>query len=52
LENAGLELLSVRDLAAPAARSDEAGDGKLTVTLWLARDPRILIAGRLETETT
>ncbi len=44
LESAGLELVSVRDLAPPAA-SDDTGEAKLTVTLWLARDPRLLIAG-------
>jgi len=39
IATAGLELVSVTDLP-PAPGSD----GKLTVTLWLARDPRFLIA--------
>lgn len=39
---AGLSLASVRDLA-PGRRKD---DDRLTVTLWLAKDRRILIAGR------
>jgi ubiquinone/menaquinone biosynthesis C-methylase UbiE len=37
LEQAGLEIVSIRDLAAPGA-------DKLTVTLWVARDPRINLA--------
>lgn len=37
LEQAGLEVSEIRDLVVP-------GEGKLTVTLWLARDPRIAIA--------
>lgn len=41
IEGAGLELIGVRDLS-PAATSR--GD-KLTVTLWIARDTRILVAG-------
>lgn len=45
LEGAGLELVSVRDLAPPPDAVGEAGEAKLTVTLWLARDPRLLIAG-------
>jgi ubiquinone/menaquinone biosynthesis C-methylase UbiE/DNA-binding transcriptional ArsR family regulator len=39
LEDAGLEVEAIRDLAPPA------GGAKLTVTLCLARDPRLLIAG-------
>jgi ubiquinone/menaquinone biosynthesis C-methylase UbiE/DNA-binding HxlR family transcriptional regulator len=35
----GLELASVRDLRPPPGST-----GKLTVTLWLARDPRLLVA--------
>jgi ubiquinone/menaquinone biosynthesis C-methylase UbiE/DNA-binding transcriptional ArsR family regulator len=41
IESAGLSLSSVRDLAAGRKTGD-----KLTVTLWLAKDRRILIAGR------
>lgn len=40
LEGAGLEVVSIRDLAAPSSGAD-----RLTVTLWLARDPRLLVAG-------
>ena len=40
LENAGLEMISIHDLPAPAS-----GAEKLTVTLWLARDPRFVVAG-------
>jgi hypothetical protein len=36
LRQAGLEPLSHRDLAP----GDSAGEDKLTVSLWLARDPR------------
>ncbi len=43
LEQAGLELVSVRDLPPTDLQTD--GDGALTVTLWLARDPRMLVAG-------
>jgi ubiquinone/menaquinone biosynthesis C-methylase UbiE/DNA-binding MarR family transcriptional regulator len=43
LEGAGLEMVSIRDLPAPV--SDASGTEKLTVTLWLARDPRLLVAG-------
>ncbi|MDK9697665.1 MAG: metalloregulator ArsR/SmtB family transcription factor [Siculibacillus sp.] len=46
LEGAGLEVVSIRDLPAPAG-----GAGKLTVTLWLARDPRLLVAGDLASES-
>ncbi|NLH82512.1 MAG: metalloregulator ArsR/SmtB family transcription factor [Phyllobacteriaceae bacterium] len=43
LEQAGLDLVEVRDL--PPSRSLPAdGEGDLTVTLWLARDPRRLLA--------
>lgn len=35
IEQAGLTFVEVRDLAAP-------GEGKLTVSLWLARDPRVV----------
>lgn len=48
LRAAGLEVVRTEDLAPPAGSA-----GQLTVTLWLARDPRIEIAGeetrRLET---
>lgn len=37
LEQAGLQVETIRDLPAP-------GEGRLTVTLWLARDPRLAIA--------
>jgi hypothetical protein len=45
LEQAGLELLSHRDLAPLGEGGQENGnqenlDQKLTVSLWLARDPR------------
>ncbi|MBB4304849.1 ArsR family transcriptional regulator [Rhodobium orientis] len=40
---AGLETEAIRDLA-PATAASGTGDGNLTVTLWLARDPRILMA--------
>lgn len=43
LEGAGLEVMAIRDLPAPV--SDTSGAEKLTVTLWLARDPRLLVAG-------
>ena len=49
VEQAGLDLVSVHDLP-PTDRSpsdgpgDGSGDGALTVTLWLARDPRIALA--------
>lgn len=43
LEGAGLEVTSIRDLPAPT--SGAGGAEKLTVTLWLARDPRLLVAG-------
>lgn len=43
LEQAGLDLVSVRDL--PPTDRQSGGDGALTVTLWLARDPRMLVAG-------
>ena len=46
LEGAGLEVVSIRDLPAPAS-----GAEKLTVTLWLARDPRLLIAGTASSES-
>ena len=39
MEQAGLEVVSIRDLPSP-------DPDKLTVTLWLARDPRLAIAGR------
>ncbi len=41
LEAAGLEVVAIRDLPAPAR---EAGADRLTVTLWLARDRRLLVA--------
>lgn len=48
LRAAGLHVERIEDLAPPAG-----SDGQLTVTLWLARDPRIEVAGdktrRLET---
>ena len=45
IAQAGLELIEVRDIAPDvAADSANAGRDKLTVTLWLARDPRLLIA--------
>lgn len=37
LEQAGLGVQAVRDLSTP-------GEGKLTVTLWLAQDPRLAVA--------
>jgi demethylmenaquinone methyltransferase/2-methoxy-6-polyprenyl-1,4-benzoquinol methylase/ArsR family transcriptional regulator len=40
LEQAGLELLSHRDLAPLDEGGKENLDQKLTVSLWLARDPR------------
>lgn len=43
MELAGLELVSVHDL--PPTDRPSGGDGALTVTLWLARDPRLAIAG-------
>lgn len=45
LSDAGLETIEVRDLE-PDEESDRNGERsqKLTVTLWLARDPRMLIA--------
>ena len=49
LEGAGLEVVSIRDLPAPA--TDASGVEKLTVTLWLARDPRLLVAGGPTTGT-
>jgi len=46
VEQAGLELVSVRDLPPTDLPTGEAAqDGALTVTLWLARDPRIALAG-------
>lgn len=46
VEQAGLELVCVRDLPpADHPAGDTAHDGALTVTLWLARDPRIALAG-------
>ncbi|KPL51689.1 ArsR/SmtB family transcription factor [Prosthecomicrobium hirschii] len=41
LEQAGLAVETIRDLPAP-------GPGQLTVTLWLARDPRLLVAHDLK----
>ncbi len=41
----GLALVSAEDVA--AARGKDAG-GKLTVTLWVAKDRRMLIAGARE----
>jgi ubiquinone/menaquinone biosynthesis C-methylase UbiE/DNA-binding transcriptional ArsR family regulator len=40
MEQAGLEVLSHRTLA-----PDAGSDGKIAVSLWLARDPRIVLAG-------
>lgn len=37
LKSAGLEMVAVRDL-----KPEQDENGKLTVTLWLARDPRII----------
>jgi hypothetical protein len=37
---------AIRDLTAPASGAD-----RLTVTLWLARDPRLLVAGDPTTGT-
>lgn len=39
LKQCGLEIEKIVDL-----KPEDAGTGKLTVTLWLARDPRLLIA--------
>ncbi|MER2606178.1 MAG: metalloregulator ArsR/SmtB family transcription factor [Siculibacillus sp.] len=44
LEQAGLDLVDIRDLPAPADRRSDDGEGVLTVTLWLARDSRLRIA--------
>lgn len=49
LEQAGLDLVEVRDLA-PSAESD--ATERLTVTLWLARDPRLLLASDSDTKAT
>ena len=46
LEGAGLEVVSIRDLPAPTSGAD-----RLTVTLWLARDPRLLVAGGASSES-
>ncbi len=46
LEGAGLEVISIRDLSAPSTGAD-----RLTVTLWLARDPRLLVAGTTASES-
>lgn len=43
LEQAGLDVVEVRDLP-PSADRASSTEGALTVTLWLARDPRILVA--------
>lgn len=45
-EDAGLETLRIVDLAAP-----DGAPQALTVTLWLAKDPRILVAGTTRLET-
>jgi ArsR family transcriptional regulator len=47
LDAAGLDLVSVRDLAPPSGGGVD-GTEQLTVTLWLARDRRILVAGSAE----
>jgi ArsR family transcriptional regulator len=39
LEACGLEIVDIRDL-----KPEDGADKKLTVTIWLARDPRMLIA--------
>ncbi|MFZ1813797.1 MAG: metalloregulator ArsR/SmtB family transcription factor [Rhizobiaceae bacterium] len=46
LEAAGLELIEVQDIAPDRAETPNSSEGgeKLTVTLWLARDPRLLVA--------
>lgn len=44
LEAAGLEVDNIVDL-----KPESEGAGKLTVTLWLARDPRMLVANNIET---
>ena len=43
LEQAGLDLVEIRDLP-PSPDRARAAEGALTVTLWLARDPRLLVA--------
>jgi ubiquinone/menaquinone biosynthesis C-methylase UbiE len=45
MEQAGLETMSHRNLA---PGSDGRSDGRIAVSLWLARDPRILLAGARE----
>ena len=45
LEQAGLQVTAIRDLPSP-------DPDKLTVTLWLARDPRLAIAGTRSTKET
>lgn len=49
LEDAGLEVIETRDLK--PVESAKNGEEFLTVTLWLARDRRILIAGNDESLT-
>jgi ubiquinone/menaquinone biosynthesis C-methylase UbiE/DNA-binding HxlR family transcriptional regulator len=51
LEQAGLDLVEIRDLP-PSPDRETAGEGALTVTLWLARDPRILVATDLRTKAS
>lgn len=43
VEQSGLELVEVRDLP-PTGGGAADGEGDLTVTLWLARDPRTLLS--------
>ncbi|MCE1237750.1 MAG: metalloregulator ArsR/SmtB family transcription factor [Hyphomicrobiales bacterium] len=49
LEQAGLDLVETRDLP-PSPQIG--GDGALTVTLWLGRDPRLLLASGTPTKAT
>lgn len=49
LEEAGLETVEVRDLA-PEGKSVQDRQDRLTVTLWLARDPRRLMASANSTD--
>lgn len=51
LEQAGLDVLEIRDLP-PSPDRGTAGEDALTVTLWLARDPRILVASDLRTKAS
>lgn len=51
MEQAGLDLVEIRDLP-PSPDRATGGDGALTVTLWLARDPRILVASDTHSKVT